>query len=84
MNRTQNTTSCKNIKLRMVIGGWTEYYVNHSNTWAAFNVHGNRVNVYNDNLDSEIITFQWDYNTLRTTVGGIVKAMSLIDKWLEV
>lgn len=84
MNYTQNVNPCKNMKLRMVIGGWVEYYVNHSNTWAAFNVHGKRVNVCNDNLDSEIITFQWEFNTLRTTVGDIVKAMSLIDKWLEV
>nr|DAY34422.1 MAG TPA: hypothetical protein [Caudoviricetes sp.] len=84
MNYTQNTNPCKNTKLRMVIGGWAEYYVNHSDTCASFNVHGERVNVHNDNLDSEIITFQWDYNTLRTTVAGIVKAMSLIDKWLEV
>lgn len=84
MNNTQKTNPCNNIKLRMIIGGWTDYYVNHSNTWAAFNVHGERVNVYNDSLDSETIIFQWEYNTLRTTVGGIVKAMSLINKWLEV
>nr|DAT97638.1 MAG TPA: hypothetical protein [Caudoviricetes sp.] len=81
---TQNTKACSNIKLRMVIGGWTDYYVNHSDAWVAFNVHGERVNVYNDKLDSEIITFQWEHNTLRTTVEGIVKSMILIDKWLEV
>ena len=81
---TQNTNPCDNIKLRMVIGGWTDYYVNHSDTWVAFNIHGKRVNVYNDKLDDNTITFQWDFNTLRTTVEGLVKAMSLIDKWLEV
>lgn len=81
---TQNTQPCKNIKLRMVIGGWTDYYVNHSDNWVAFNVHGERVNVYNDKPDGDTITFQWAFNTLRTTVGEIVKAMSLIDKWLEV
>lgn len=81
---TQNTNPCNNMKLRIVIGGWADYYVNHSDTWVAFNVHGERVNVYNDKLDSETITFQWEFNTLRTTVAGIVKAMSLIDKWLEV
>ena len=81
---TQNTNPCESMKLRMVIGGWTDYYVNHGNSWAAFNVHGERVNVHDDKSDSEIITFQWGFNTLRTTVGGIVKAMSLIDKWLEV
>ena len=84
MTQTQNTNPCESIKLRMVIGGWTDYYVNHGNTWAAFNVHGERVNVYDDKLDSDTITFQWSLNTLRTTVGGIIKAMSLIDNWLEV
>ena len=82
--RTQNTNPCANIKLRMVIGGWTDYYLNHSDNWVAFNVHGERVNVYNDKLDGDTITFQWDFNTLRTTIEGIVKAMTLIDKWLEV
>lgn len=81
---TQNSSPCNNMKLRMVIGGWTDYYVNHSNTWVAFNVHGKRVNVHNDKLDSDTITFQWDFNTLKTTVEGIIKAMTLIDKWLEV
>lgn len=80
---TQNTQPCNNIKLRTVIGGWPDYYVNHSDNWVAFNVHGERVNVYNDKLDGDTITFQWAFNTLRTTVGQIVKAMSLIDKWLE-
>ena len=83
-HHTQNTRPCENIKLRMVIGGWTDYYVNHSDTWVAFNVHGERVNVYNDKLDPDTVTFQWNFNTLRTTVEGIVKAMTLIDKWLEV
>nr|DAX71319.1 MAG TPA: hypothetical protein [Caudoviricetes sp.] len=83
-NQTMNTNPCESMKLRMVIGGWTDYYVNHGNSWAAFNVHGERVNVHDDKSDSEIITFQWGFNTLRTTVGGIVKTMSLIDKWLEV
>ena len=36
---TQTTNPCKNMKLRMVIGGWTDYYVNHSDNWVAFNVH---------------------------------------------
>lgn len=81
---TQNTNPCDNIKLRMVIGGWTDYYVNHSDNWVAFNVHGERVNVYNDKFDDDTITFQWNFNTLKTPVEQIVKAMSLIDKWLEV
>lgn len=84
MYYTQNTNPCENMKLRMVIGGWTDYYVNHGNSWVAFNVHGERVNVYDDKLDSDIIIFQWGFNTLRTTVSGIVKAMSLIDKWIDV
>ncbi len=83
-NYTQNITPCKNIKLRMVIGGWTDYYVNHTNNWVAFNVHGERVNVYNDKLDGDTLTFQWGSNTLITTVEGIVNAITLIDKWLEV
>ena len=83
-NHTRNTSPCKSMKLRMVIGGWTDYYVNHSNSCAAFNVHGERVNVHDDNPDSDIIIFQWGFNTLRTTIEGIVKALYLIDKWLEV
>lgn len=71
------------MKLRMVIGGWTDYYVNHSDDWVAFNVHGSRVNVLDDDCNGDKITFQWDFNTLTTTVGGIIKAMSLIDNWLE-
>ena len=81
---TQNTNPCANIKLRMVIGGWSDYYVNHFDNSVVFNVHGERVNVHNDKPDGDTITFQWDSNTLRTTVEGIVKAMTLIDKWLEV
>lgn len=81
---TRNHQPCKSMKLRMVIGGWTDYYVNHFDNRAAFNVHFERVNVYDDNFDSDVIVFQWGSNTLRTTVGGIVKAMTLIDKWLEV
>lgn len=71
------------MKLRMVIGGWTDYYVNHSDDWVAFNVHGSRVNVLDDDHNGDKITFQWDFNTLTTTVGGIIKAMTLVDKWLE-
>lgn len=81
---TRNSQACKSMKLRMVIGGWTDYYVNHSDDWVAFNVHGERVNVYDDNPESDVIIFQWGFNALRTTIGGIVKSMSLIDKWLEV
>lgn len=84
MNYTRNHTVCKSMKLRMVIGGWTDYYVNHSNNCAAFNVHGERVKVHDNNPDSDTITFQWGFNTLRTTVGGVVKAMTMIDKWLEI
>ena len=83
-NYMQNITPCKNIKLRMVIGGWTDYYVNHSNNCASFNVHGERVNVYNDKLDGDTLTFQWGLNTLITTVKEVDKAMTLIDNWLEV
>ena len=81
---TQNTKPCSSMKLRMVIGGWTDYYVNHSDSYVAFNVHGERINVFDDDPDRDIIVFKWGFNTLKTTVGGIVKAMSLIDKWLEV
>lgn len=84
MEYTRNSQACKSMKLRMVIGGWTDYYVNHSDDWVAFNVHGERVNVYDDKPENDIITFQWGFNTLRTTIGGIVKAMTLIDKWLEI
>lgn len=84
MEYTRNSQVCKSMKLRMVIGGWTDYYVKHSDDWVAFNVHGERVNVYDDKPESDIIIFQWGFNTLRTTNGGIVKAMSLINKWLEV
>ena len=84
MEHTRNSCTCRSMKLRMVIGGWTDYYVNHTDNQAAFNVHGERVNVHDDKPDSEIIIFQWGFNTLRTTVGGIVKAMQMIDNWLEV
>lgn len=84
MKYTTNSYACKSMKLRMVIGGWTDYYVNHFNNCAAFNVHGERVNVYDINPESDIIIFQWGFNTLRTTIGGIVKAMTMIDKCLEV
>lgn len=84
MEYTRNSQACKSMKLRMVISGWTDYYVNHTNDWAAFNVHGARVNVHDDNPKSDVIVFQWEFNTLRTTIGEIVKSMSLIDKWLEV
>lgn len=79
---TQNTTSCKSMKLRMVIGGWTDYYVNHSDDQAAFNVHGKRVNV--EDSTEDYIVFRWDFNVLRTSVGEIIKAMSLVDDWLKV
>lgn len=81
---TQNTKPCASIKLRAVIGGWTDYYVNHFDDRVAFNVHGTRVNVHESKSDSDIIVFQWDFNSLKTTVGGLFKAMTLIDKWLEV
>ena len=81
---TQNYSVCKSMKLRMVIGGWTDYYVNHSKDWVSFNVHGERVNVIDDDPNSDYIAFQWGFNNLKTTVGGIVKAMTLIDKWLDV
>ena len=84
MKYTTNSHVCKSMKLRMVIGGWTDYYVNHSNNCAAFNVHGERVNVHDNNPDSDVVIFQWGFNTLRTTIGGIVKAMTMIDNWLEV
>lgn len=81
---TQNTKPCKNIKLRMVIGGWTDYYVNHSDDRVAFNVHGTRVTAIDNDPNGDKITFEWDFNTLTTTVGGIIKAMTLIDDWLEI
>lgn len=84
MNYTQNFKPCNNLKLRMVIGGWTDYYVNHSDNWVAFNVHGIRVNVLDNDSDGDKITFQWDFNTLTVTVGSIIKALRMIDEWLEV
>jgi hypothetical protein len=79
-----NPNPCKSMKLRMVIGGWTDYYVNHSDNWAAFNVHGVRVVAHDNNPDSDVIIFQWGFNTLRTTIGGIVRTLTMIDKCLEV
>lgn len=83
MNYTQNVKPCKNMKLRMVIGGWTDYYVNHSDDWVAFNVHGTRVNVLDNDPDGDKVTFQWDFNTLTVTIGNIIKALRMIDNWLE-
>lgn len=83
MNYTQNIKPCESMKLRMVIGGWTDYYVNHSDDWVAFNVHGSRVNVLDNDLMGDKVTFQWDFNTLTTTVGNIIKAMQMIDNWLD-
>lgn len=84
MHYTQNFNPCNNLKLRMVIGGWTDYYVNHSDDWVAFNVHGSRVNVLDNDPDGDKITFQWDFNTLTVTAGSVIKALRMIDKWLEV
>jgi hypothetical protein len=70
------------MKLRMVIGGWTEYYVNHSNDRVAFNVHGTRVNVFDDGED--MLTFQWNLVRLTVPVGNLIKAMNMVDNWLEV
>ena len=84
MNHTQNTNPCSSMKLRAVIGGWTDYYVNHEDDRVAFNVHGTRVVVLDNNPDDDSIVFQWDFNLLRTTMGGLIKAMTLIDKWLEI
>ena len=80
---TQNTNPCRNMKLRMVIGAWTDYYVNHSDDWVAFNVHGTRVNALDNDPNGDKITFQWDFTTLTVTVGGVVKALRMIDNWLE-
>lgn len=84
VNYVHKNHALKSTKLRMVIGGWTDYYVNHFDDRVAFNVHGERVNVYDINPDSDDIVFQWGFNSLLTTVGEIVNAMTLIDKWLEV
>nr|DAY23557.1 MAG TPA: hypothetical protein [Caudoviricetes sp.] len=84
MQYTQTFKPCNNMKLRMVIGGWTDYYVNHSDDWVAFNVHGTRVNVLDNDPDGDKITFQWDFNTLTVTVGSVIKALRMIDNWLEV
>ena len=84
MDHTRNSQACKSMKLRMVIGGWTDYYVNHSDGRAVFNVHGTHVNVLDITTDVDKIEFQWDFNILQTTVGNIIKAMTLIDNWLKV
>lgn len=84
MYYTQNTKPCKSIKLRMVIGGWTDYYVNHSDDWVAFNVHGTRVNAFDNEPDGDKITFQWNFITMTVTIGDIVKALRMIADWLEV
>lgn len=79
----QNTNPCKNMKLRMVIGGWTDYYVNHSDDWVAFNVHGTRVNVLDNDPNGDKVTFQWDVNILTITIGSTIKALRMIENWLE-
>jgi hypothetical protein len=71
------------MKLRAVIGGWTDYYVNHDDDWTAFNVHGIRVTAHDNNPDSDEIVFHWGFNQLKTNIGGLIKAMTLIDKWLD-
>lgn len=84
MNYTRNILPCKNMKLRMVIGGWTDYYVNHSDEWVAFNIHGTRVNALDNDPDGDKITFNWDFVTLTVTVADVIKALRMIDEWLEV
>ena len=83
MYYTQNTKPCGSMKLRAVIGGWTDYYVNHEDEWAAFNVNGTRVTVHDNHPDSDEIIFHWGFNHLKTTVGSLIKAMTLIDNWLK-
>lgn len=84
MYYTRNTNPCDSMKLRAVIGGWTDYYVNHEDDWVAFNVHGTRVTVRDNNPDSDEIVFHWDSNHLKTTIGGLIKATTLIDDWLKI
>lgn len=84
MHYTRNSQVCKSMKLRMVIGGWTDYYVNHGDDWVAFNVHGERVYALDISPNTDVIVFQWGDNRLTSNVGEIVKAMTLIDDWLEV
>lgn len=84
MYYTQNTKPCASMKLRAVIGGWTDYYVNHEDDWVAFNIHGTRVTARDNNPDSDEIMFHWDFNHLKTNIGGLIKAMTLIDNWLDV
>lgn len=84
MYYTQNTLPCKNMKLRMVIGGWTDYYVNHSDDWVAFNIHGTRVNALDNDPNGDKITFNWDFVTLTVTVADVIKTLRMINEWLEV
>lgn len=84
MNYTQNILPCKNMKLRMVIGGWTDYYVNHSDDRVAFNIHGTRVNALDNDPNGDKITFNWNFVTLTVTVGDVTKALRMIDQWLMV
>ena len=81
---TRNSQACNSMKLRMVIGGWTDYYLNHGDDWVAFNVHGERVYALDISRNTDVIVFQWGDNRLTSNVGGIIKAMTLIDAWLEV
>ena len=80
----QNTNPCESMKIRAVIGGWTEYYTNHGNAWARFNVHGETVHVMDNCSTSDYLTFRWQNNTLNTTTGGLFKSMTLIDNWLKI
>lgn len=83
MHYTRNSQACKSMKLRMVIGAWTDYYVNHGDDWVAFNVHGERVYALDISCNTDVIVFQWGDNRLTSNVGGIIKAMTLIADWLE-
>lgn len=83
MRYTQHSNPCKNMKLRMVIGGWADYYSHHSDNWVAFNVHGTRVNALDNDPNGDNIIFQWHRNTLIVPVGNIIKALRMLDNWLE-
>ena len=83
MNYTQNTLPCKNMKLRMVIGGWADYYVNHSDYMVAFNIHGTRVIALDNDPNGDKITFNWNFVTLTVTVADVIKALRMIDEWLK-
>lgn len=83
MQYKRNSSGCKSMKLRMVIGGWTDYYVNHGDDWVAFNVHGERVYALDISFNTDVLVFQWGDNRLITNICGIIKTLSLIDKWLE-